>query len=178
MLTNVAITTVAWLVVTMLTSPEPREKLVAFYQKVRPAGPGWKPIAAIAGDLSGEPRETLTQQFVNWLLGCTMIYTTLFGIGKVIFKDWTGGAIYLAIAVVAAGFISRNLVASELDGACSERVARLADGTHTDLLLVHQVRFADPSSSSPLAIGSHSAQFVSGLPDQVVKMWPTRRSSV
>jgi solute:Na+ symporter, SSS family len=109
MLTNVAITTLAWIVVTLLTPAEPREKLVDFYQKARPAGPGWKPIAAIAGDIGGEPRETLTQQFVNWLLGCTMIYTTLFGIGKVIFKDWTGGAIFLAIAVVAAGFISRNL---------------------------------------------------------------------
>jgi solute:Na+ symporter, SSS family len=109
MLTNVAITTLAWLGVTLLTPAEPREKLVDFYRKVRPAGPGWKAIAEIAGDLSGEPRETLTQQFVNWLLGCTMIYTPLFGIGKVIFKDWTGGAIYLAIAVVAAGFISRSL---------------------------------------------------------------------
>jgi Na+/proline symporter len=113
MLTNVAITTLAWLVVTLLTSPEPREKLVAFYRAVHPAGPGWKPIAAIAGDDLAGPRETLAAQFVNWILGCTMIYTTLFGLGKLIFKEWTTGAIYLVIAAVTAGLISRSLSRAE-----------------------------------------------------------------
>ena len=28
-------------------------------------------------------------QFYNWILGCVLIYTTLFGIGKLVFKEWT-----------------------------------------------------------------------------------------
>ena len=92
MLTTVGITTVAWLVVTLLTPPEPREKLVAFYRRVRPAGPGWRPIAAEAGDVGCAPSESLGMQFYNWILGCVLIYTTLFGIGKLIFKEWPAGA--------------------------------------------------------------------------------------
>ena len=44
-----AATTLVWLVVTMLTQPEPRATLDAFYKKVRPAGPGWGVIARESG---------------------------------------------------------------------------------------------------------------------------------
>ena len=109
MLVTVGLTTLAWLAVTLLTPPEPREKLVAFYKKVRPAGPGWKPIAAAAGRLEGGPSESLTVQFVNWIVGCVLIYASMFGLGKLIFKEWIVGAVYLAVAAIAAGIISHNL---------------------------------------------------------------------
>jgi hypothetical protein len=48
-------------------------------------------------------------EFFNWLLGCVLIYTTLFGIGKLVFKEWTSGVAYVAVAVVAGVLISRNL---------------------------------------------------------------------
>jgi len=107
MLTTVGLTTVTWLAVTFMTAPEPQDKLVAFYRRVRPAGPGWRPIAAVARDI--QPSESLTGQFVNWILGCVLIYTTLFGIGKFIFKDWLEGAVYTIVAVIAAVLISRSL---------------------------------------------------------------------
>jgi Na+/proline symporter len=118
MLVTVGVTTVAWLLVTFLTPPEPREKLIAFYRRVRPAGPGWKAIAAEAGDIGSGPSESLAAQFVNWVLGCVLIYATLFGIGKLIFKNWLEGGIYLTAAVVAAAIISRNL--SQTNWAASE----------------------------------------------------------
>src|SRR3954462_6012408 len=43
-LTPVGITTVGWVAPTFLTRPEPTETLVAFYRRVRPAGPGWEPV--------------------------------------------------------------------------------------------------------------------------------------
>src|SRR5262245_33429540 len=76
MLTTVAFTTVAWLMVTYLTPPEPMEKLVSFYRRVRPAGPGWQPVAAAAGNLGAGPSESLGTQFFNWVLGCILIYAT------------------------------------------------------------------------------------------------------
>jgi Na+/proline symporter len=109
MLVTVGLTTLAWLAVTFLTPPEPREKLVAFYKKVRPAGPGWKPIAAAAGRLEAGPSESLTVQFVNWIVGCVLIYASMFGLGKLIFQEWLVGAVYLAVAAIAAGIISHNL---------------------------------------------------------------------
>jgi Na+/proline symporter len=107
MLTTVCVTTAAWVVVTMATPPEPRETLIEFYLRVRPAGPGWRPIAAVAGDI--EPSESLTAQFGNWVVGCVLIYSSLFGIGKLIFKEWLAASVYLALALIAAVVISRNL---------------------------------------------------------------------
>jgi hypothetical protein len=36
------------------------------------------------------------------------VYATLFGIGKIIFGEWTAGAILVAIAVVAFAWIARS----------------------------------------------------------------------
>ena len=71
---------------------------VAFYRRVRPAGPGWQPIAAAAGDVDAARAKASAMQFDNWILGCVLIYTTLFGIGKLIFKEWTAGLAYIAAA--------------------------------------------------------------------------------
>jgi SSS family solute:Na+ symporter len=108
MLATVGLTTVGWLLVTLLTQPEPMEKLIGFYRRVRPAGPGWKSVAALAGEV-GPPTESLAEQFVNWLLGCTLVYASLFGIGNLVFKEWLSGGIYLAVAAVAGAIISYNL---------------------------------------------------------------------
>lgn len=108
MLATVAITTIAWLAVTFLTQPEHNDTLTAFYRKVHPAGPGWAPIAKLTGDL-GAPTESLREQFINWLLGCILIYASLFGIGHLIFQRWAEGFGLVALAIVAAALISRNL---------------------------------------------------------------------
>ena len=49
MLITVAVTTVTWLIVTFVTAPEPDTKLDAFYQNVRPGGPGWRQVSELAG---------------------------------------------------------------------------------------------------------------------------------
>jgi hypothetical protein len=38
-----------------------------------------------------------------------LIYSSLFGIGKLVFKDWLMGVVYVLIAVGAGALISRNL---------------------------------------------------------------------
>ncbi|MGH7457270.1 MAG: sodium:solute symporter family transporter, partial [bacterium] len=106
MLVTVGITTVAWVAVTLLTAAEPRETLINFYRKVRPDGPGWKQVAAEAGlPTSGG----LLPQLANWVLGCVLIYTSLFGIGKLVLKEWLAGVAFIAAAIVAGALISRNL---------------------------------------------------------------------
>jgi hypothetical protein len=115
MLTTVGVTTVAWLLVTLLTPAEPMDKLVAFYRRVRPAGPGWKPVAAQAGTPAMAPSESLAVEFVNWICGCVLIYATLFGIGHLIFKEWLAGTFCLGISAIAAIVISRNLARSTWD---------------------------------------------------------------
>src|SRR4029078_9859188 len=46
MLVTVGITTIVWVAVTFMTQPEPMEKLISFYRRVRPEGPGWTDTAA------------------------------------------------------------------------------------------------------------------------------------
>jgi Na+/proline symporter len=114
MLVTVGITTIVWVCVTILTSPEPVEKLVAFYRRARPEGPGWNGIAARAGLAESHARGRLSLQFANWILGVALIYGSLFGIGKLIFKEWGAGFLYLAIAIVAGVLITRNLSRGEM----------------------------------------------------------------
>lgn len=113
MLVTVGITTVVWVVTTYLTSPEPNEKLIAFYNRVRPEGPGWNRIAAQAGLSEEHSQGSLSLQIFNWILGCALIYGSLFGIGKLIFKEWAAAALYLLVAIVAGVLISRNLSRGE-----------------------------------------------------------------
>jgi predicted membrane channel-forming protein YqfA (hemolysin III family) len=113
MLVTVGVTTVVWILATMFTSPEPNEKLIAFYKRVRPEGPGWNRIAAQAGLSAAHAQGRLWLQIVNWILGCALIYGSLFGIGKLIFKEWAAAAVFLFIAIVAGILITRNLTRDE-----------------------------------------------------------------
>ena len=114
MLVTVGVTTVVWVVVTTMTSPEPIETLVAFYRRVRPEGPGWTGIAARADLSASHAQGRLYLQVVNWILGVALIYGTLFGIGKLIFKEWVAGFAFLLVAVVAGVLISRSLSQGEM----------------------------------------------------------------
>ncbi|MFL6212782.1 MAG: sodium:solute symporter family protein [Blastocatellia bacterium] len=109
MLTTVGVTTAVWLLVTFLTRPEPEETLIDFYRQVRPEGPGWRRVAQLSGATERHEMGSLSTQFANWALGCVLIYASLFGIGKLIFKDWLSGALCLLAAIIAAALISRNL---------------------------------------------------------------------
>jgi len=115
MLVTVGVTTIVWVTATFMTSPEPSETLIAFYRRVRPEGPGWNDIAAEAGLAAQHAQGRLSMQFVNWILGCLLIYGSLFGIGKLIFKEWGTAVLYLAVAIVAGIFITRNLTRDEKD---------------------------------------------------------------
>ena len=114
MLVTVGVTTVVWVVVTMMTSPEPIETLVAFYRRVRPEGPGWTDIAARADLSASHAQGRLSLQVLNWVLGVALIYGTLFGIGKLIFKEWVAGFAFLLVAIIAGIFISRSLSQGEM----------------------------------------------------------------
>jgi Na+/proline symporter len=99
-------TTVVWIVVTMATPPEPEAHLVAFYRRVRPDGPGWTPIARVAGGPAPGPVGGL---LIDWLAGCVLVYATLFGLGSLLFGMYLQGAAYIAAAAVAIAIIYRDL---------------------------------------------------------------------
>ena len=99
MLVTVGATTAVWLAVTLLTKPEDEHKLVEFFRRARPSPALWGPIAAKAGVAD---TRSLGSSFFNWAAGCVLIYSSLFGIGKVILQEWIAGVAFLVVAVAAA----------------------------------------------------------------------------
>jgi hypothetical protein len=101
-----AMTTLVWLGVTLLTRPEPETKLREFYAKVHPAGPGWGPIAQLEG---GPPRGVLGPSFFHWVLGLTLVYSTLFGTGDLLFGQIAHGVMLMLLAVISGTLLFWNL---------------------------------------------------------------------
>jgi SSS family solute:Na+ symporter len=107
LLITVSVTTVVWLLVTLVTRPEPKETLLSFYRRVRPNPAFWGPIASEAG--VEESQHDGLFNFSNWVAGCLMIYGFLFGAGKILLGDPTVGAIFLGGGLVCGLFIYRNM---------------------------------------------------------------------
>jgi len=104
MILTTAFTTVSWMIVTYLTPPEPAEKLQSFYDKVQPAAIGWRAFAA-----KHRSRQSLRWAALNWVVGCAMIYSALFGIGHLVFGRIAPGLALLALAAACIGFIFWDL---------------------------------------------------------------------
>ena len=98
-------TTCCWLVATFLTRPEPAERLDAFYRRVKPAGPGWRPVARRVG---GPAPEGLGRAALAWLAGCLLLYGVLFGVGSGLFGTPGSALGWLLIAGGAGLWLYRE----------------------------------------------------------------------
>ncbi|MEO5923463.1 MAG: sodium:solute symporter family protein [Bryobacteraceae bacterium] len=107
MIITVAITTVAWLVVTFATQPEKQDVLIAFYRRTRPSRAGWAPIADLAPDVT--PSGGGLSNLLCWVGGLMLIYGTLFGVGKLILNEVKEGVVLLAVAIAGLIIIYRDL---------------------------------------------------------------------
>ena len=106
MLITVVSSTAIWLMVTFLTSPESEGTLEAFYQRVRPGGPGWRRISERLG-YGREPIPGGALAWTNWLAGIVAVYSSLFGIGKLIFGEYLAGTIMLIVSALAFAWIAK-----------------------------------------------------------------------
>ena len=107
MIVTVAVSTVVWLTVTFMTSPEPAATLESFYRRVRPGGPGWVPVSERAG-FGRERIPGGALAWTNWVAGIIAVYATLFGIGKLVFGYTSTGLGMLAVAAAAFAWIARS----------------------------------------------------------------------
>ena len=110
LLVTTAVVTVVWLAVTWLTPPTDDATLVSFYRRTRPAGLGWRPIAALAPDVA--PDESLARAAAQWLLAVAAVYATLFGVGHLLFGVAATGGVMLAGAAVC-GWAALRLLGRE-----------------------------------------------------------------
>ncbi|NND66286.1 MAG: Na+:solute symporter, partial [Halioglobus sp.] len=107
----IAVTAAAWLLVTFIAPSTSPERLAAFYQLVRPAGPGWRRVRnrlAANGDLSGAGSSNLSLALLCVLAASVGVYSLLFAIGYVIYGQLMLATGLAAIAAVAAFIIWRS----------------------------------------------------------------------
>ena len=99
----VLITTIVWLLVTFMTKPDDDQKLIEFYKKTRPGGPGWKRIVNLP-DFKNEKGYNKTwavpRGILCMLVGCLAIYSALFSTGYFIYGELYLGLIMLSSTIV------------------------------------------------------------------------------
>ena len=107
----VLVTSFVWLATTFLTPADDREKLLAFYRKVKPGG-FWGPIAR----LHGHRYRASGYAFLGWGLSVVIILFFLLGVGKLIFLGWRQGLVYLIVGAAAAFLLSKTLNKIDWEG--------------------------------------------------------------
>jgi Na+/proline symporter len=107
LLVTVGVTTVVWIVTTLLAPPTDAATLERFYTLVRPAGPGWRPVAQRVGITAVE--DSLPQAMLGWVLGCAFVYSGLFGVGSLLYGRMPQFAMWLVVFVVSGVGLARVL---------------------------------------------------------------------
>jgi len=108
-----------------VTRPDPPATLDAFYRRVRPAGPGWGPVAARNPDVVAE--EPLGRLFASWVVGIALVYATLLGTGWLIVGETTRGVVALVVAGISAVMLWRLTGTLARPAGTGERQAMAAD---------------------------------------------------
>lgn len=111
---SVFVTTLVWVIVTLLTRPVDPIKLRKFYRLTHPGGPGWKRIieeaAADGDDITEEQRGDgweMPVQLLCVFCGCLTIYAILFAIGSFIYSNYLLGGGLLILAVLGSYILFR-----------------------------------------------------------------------
>ncbi len=103
---GVTITTISWLIVTMVTPPSNIETLQNFYKKIQPGGPGWQKVI----NESQENGIVITGKKEKWdvpsgilcmVFGSISVYSILFGIGYILYSKVTLGIVFMAISALS-----------------------------------------------------------------------------
>jgi hypothetical protein len=105
---QVGFTTICWLIAAYTAPQTERAKLIEFYKKVHPAGPGWTKVrkeagvsvadAALHGDHMGKAT-------LGWVPGCTVIWSSLFAIGNFLYGRTQPAVILTCVFVVSGGVL-------------------------------------------------------------------------
>jgi SSS family solute:Na+ symporter len=102
----VGFTTLVWLVTTFLTKPTDVGTLRRFFERVHPGG-WWKPVASELPHVQQD--SGLSVLIIDWIAGVTLVYSVLFGFGKLILGEPLAALPFLIVACVAGILLYRHL---------------------------------------------------------------------
>ncbi|MDA1143798.1 MAG: Na+:solute symporter [Bacteroidetes bacterium] len=102
----VLLTSIVWIAVTFLTSPEKEETLDRFYKQTQPGGPGWKvqQEKAIAEGQIKFQEWSVPSGILAMILGAILVYGCMFATGNWIYGNYTLAS-GLSLVVIVAGVL-------------------------------------------------------------------------
>ncbi|MDA0278524.1 MAG: Na+:solute symporter [Bacteroidetes bacterium] len=102
----VLLTSIVWIAVTFLTSPEKEETLDRFYKQTQPGGPGWKvqQEKAIAEGQINFQEWSVPSGILAMILGAILVYGCMFATGNWIYGNYTLAS-GLSLVVIVAGVL-------------------------------------------------------------------------
>jgi len=106
---GVAITTVGWLSVTLLTRPASRDTLRSYYRAIRPFGAGWRRVLEMGPDEPGPEAGGVAAGFLGWFLALAAVYGALFGTGFLLYGQTGIGLACLVVAGFCLGGVFKVL---------------------------------------------------------------------
>jgi solute:Na+ symporter, SSS family len=112
LLITIAVTTLCWLLTALLGPQTDRRTLVEFYKKVRPFGPGWRPIREAAGLSKTEgaaTHENIPLALLGWTAGCAVIWSSLCAVGSFLYGR-TSAALILLSVFIASGLVLLKVI--------------------------------------------------------------------
>jgi Na+/proline symporter len=104
---TISLTTVFWVLTAYVGPKTEPHKLVEFYLKVRPFGPGWGPVREQAGITKAQAREwegkdNVPLAMLGWLSGTMLIWCALFTVGNFLYGRMNYFWGLLAVSTVCA----------------------------------------------------------------------------
>lgn len=109
---GVGITTISWIIATLITKPTRTDKLISFYKLVHPGGIGWKKITDIMKKEDPNYDQSFSKAFIaegilGMFIGCIGVYSLLFSIGYWIYSQYLLAAFLSLVAVISSYLILR-----------------------------------------------------------------------
>ena len=106
LLYTVGFTTVCWVATAFLSGLETdRKTLIEFYRKIRPFGPGWRPIQQLVQftpeELAAADHTNIPVALLGWVAGCTMIWSSLFMVGNYLYGRMGYAGVLCGVFVVS-----------------------------------------------------------------------------
>ena len=101
---SVFITTLSWILVTLLTKPTENSRLFEFYKKIKPYGIGWNKFLKNNNiDVKNkEVKESPMSDLLSMFLGIVIVYSGLFGTGYLLYGNTTYSLILFFLLFISA----------------------------------------------------------------------------
>ena len=107
----VLLVTATWLLATYIARPTDKQVLRSFYRKIKPGGPGWRPIdeeakkEGIELEKEEDKRWDVPTGILCMITGTVSIYSILFSIGMYLYGNIQNGIVFTATFIISGLFL-------------------------------------------------------------------------